>query len=60
MSLSDKSEGASQSACFRHYYCMKHTPKNVLLWHMVKSRFSYRTENVTVTLPLDCFNTLII
>lgn len=52
MSHSDKNEGIAQSACFRRYYYLKPTPKNIL-WYMEKSTFSHRTENLTVTLPLE-------
>lgn len=54
MSHSDKTKGAAQSACFRCYYDIKCTPDNVLLRHMVKCTFFYRTENLIVTLSLDC------
>lgn len=40
MSHSDKHKSEAQSACFRHYYYITHTQKNVPLGHMAKSTFS--------------------
>lgn len=55
MSHSDKSEGAAPTGHFRHRDYMKRTIKNVVLRQMVKSRFSYKTEDMTATLLLECF-----